>query len=249
MPWRKTKDPYKVLVSEMMLQQTQVERVIPFYLKFIKRFPTPQALAQAPLTDVLSYWQGLGYNRRAKYLQGAAKMLTRDLNSVFPKNVEELETLPGVGPYTARAISAFAYNQPEVFIETNIRTVFMYFCFPNKKKVSDTEIFPLVAMALKKSNMSPRDFYAALMDYGAYLKKKGIRLNSRSRHYLKQSKFEGSARQLRGAIVRELLQSSKTLTQLSQTISREKVDVEHELMKLQNEALVTFNNGRFLIER
>ena len=219
LPWRHTKDPYKILVSEIMLQQTQVERVVPFYSRFIKQFPTPQKLARAPLSKVLKAWQGLGYNRRAKYLWDSAKLLSKR-SSDFPSRAALFGAasrarpfsrevfaphLPGVGPYTAAAIEAFAYNKPTVFIETNIRTVFLHYCFPTHKKVSDKEIFPLVERALKKSGMQPREFYARLMDLGTELKKRGIKLNNRSKHYTKQSKFEGSRRQKRAARLRALL--------------------------------------------
>ena len=118
LPWRKTRDPYKILVSEVMLQQTQVERVIPYYTNFLKQFPAPQALAKAPLSQVLVAWQGLGYNRRAKYLQDAAKILA--------KEGWKGQKLPGVGPYTMGAVDAFAFNKPSAFIETNIRTVLFH---------------------------------------------------------------------------------------------------------------------------
>ncbi len=212
LPWRQTRDPYKILVSEIMLQQTQVERVIPFYNRFIKKFPTAKTLARAPLADVLLAWQGLGYNRRAKYLWEASKILSKaeaprgGVRSLFisPERGASAPHLPGVGHYTARAVAAFAFNNPEPFVETNIRTVFIHFFFP-KKKVSDAQILPLVAKALTKSKMQPRDFYAALMDYGAYLKKSGVRVNNRSAHYAKQSKFEGSRRQKQAAKLRALL--------------------------------------------
>ena len=225
LPWRRTYDPYKILVSEVMLQQTQVLRVIPKYEVFIKKFPTPQKLAKAKLSEVLKLWSGLGYNRRAKYLHQAAKVMSSaktlqegEMNGsptpsrrVFAEQytTEFLENLPGVGCYTARAIVAFAFNKPEVFIETNIRTVFLHYFYSsllqNTRMISDKELLPLVAQALKKSKMQPRDFYAALMDYGSYLKQKGIKLNSRSKHYTKQSKFEGSRRQKRAARLRALL--------------------------------------------
>lgn len=202
LPWRATTDPYKILVSELMLQQTQVERVIPFYTRFIKTFPTPKKLAAAPLSKVLLLWQGLGYNRRAKFLHEAAKQITK---SSFPNTAEGMEELPGVGHYTARAIAAFARNSPEVFVETNIRTVFIHHLFPRRSNISDAQLLPLVSEALKRSRMEPKDFYAALMDYGSYLKRSGIKLNTRSKHYVKQSKFEGSMRQKRAAKLRELL--------------------------------------------
>ncbi len=202
LPWRKTRDAYKILVSELMLQQTQVDRVVPFYTAFVKKYPTPQKLAKAKLSNVLKSWQGLGYNRRAKFLHDAAKVIVKN---GWPSDLEEL---PGVGHYTARAVAAFAYNKPEVFIETNIRTVLFHHLDSGPssiKKTLDAELLPLVAEALKKSKMQPRDFYAALMDYGSYLKKQGVKLNSRSKHYTKQSKFEGSARQRRAAKLRALL--------------------------------------------
>jgi A/G-specific adenine glycosylase len=239
LPWRQTRDPYKILVSEVMLQQTQVDRVIPFYSRFIKKFPTPKALSKAKLSEVLREWQGLGYNRRAKFLWETSKIISKEGFSD--------KKLPGIGPYTRGAISVFAYNQPEVFIETNIRTVFIYFCF-NKESVSDKEILPLVAEGLKKSKMQPRDFYAALMDYGTFLKRSGVKVNSRSKHYTKQSKFEGSARQLRGAILRELLKSPATLNQLIKKFSptRSRGEIECELGRLEKEGLIDVNAAKCL---
>lgn len=231
LPWRKTRDPYAILVSEVMLQQTQVVRVIPFYDRWMKKFPTAQSLARAKLSDVLKLWSGLGYNRRAKYLWEAAKIMSAakilsKKSSAAPRlfSIEFLSALPGVGPYTAAAVRAFAYNEPEVFIETNIRTVFLHFCFSLRSnlgvRVDDKEILPLVAEALKRSKMQPRDFYAALMDYGTFLKQSGVKLNSRSKSYTKQSKFEGSLRQLRGAIMRELLKKPATLGEIKQKLPR-----------------------------
>ncbi len=209
-----------------MLQQTQVDRVIPYYKRWIKTFPTAQALAKAPLSAVLKEWQGLGYNRRGKYLWEAGKILftetpqkkvlgspvsrsERTRARLFFREVSASRAkLPGVGPYTAAAVRAFAFNEPTVFIETNIRTVFFYHSniLQNDRTISDKELLPLVEEALKKSKMQPRDFYAALMDYGSYLKKQGVKLNQKSKHYAKQSKFEGSARQKRAAKLRALLE-------------------------------------------
>lgn len=201
LPWRQTRDPYKILVSEVMLQQTQVDRVIPYYERWIIKYPTAQHLAKAKLVDVLKLWQGLGYNRRAKYLWESAKIIS---------NTGWQDKLPGVGPYTKAAVETFAFNKPNVFIETNIRTVFFHYnshssVLQNNRMISDAQLMPLVAEALKKSKMEPRDFYAALMDYGSYLKRSGVRVNSRSKHYTKQPKFEGSRRQKNAAKLRELL--------------------------------------------
>lgn len=245
LPWRKTQDPYKILVSEVMLQQTQVERVIPYYERWVKKFPTAKALSKAKLPEVLAMWQGLGYNRRGRYLWASAKVLSkkssrpslRGYPQTFSQELFAETKLPGVGPYTKAAVQAFAYNKPTVFVETNIRTVFFHH-FPAKEPVSDRELLPLVADALKKSNMEPRDFYAALMDYGSHLKKQGIRLNAKSRHYTRQSAFKGSARELRGAIVRGLLKEPQTLDELTKNLSRKKGEVERELMRLAQEGLV-----------
>ncbi len=245
LPWRKTRDPYKILVSEVMLQQTQVDRVIPYYERWIKQFPTPEALAKAPLSQVLRAWQGLGYNRRGKYLWASAKILSKksskpcSAGQTFSQEFFAEAKLPGVGPYTKAAVQAFAYNKPAVFIETNIRTVFFYHCsFLQKTTISDKELLPLVEEALKKSKMEPRDFYAALMDYGSSLKRQGVRLNQKSKHYAKQSKFEGSTRQLRGAILRELLQGPRTLSQLTKNLSRKSEEVKRELERLRTEGLL-----------
>jgi A/G-specific adenine glycosylase len=195
---------YPLLVSEIMLQQTQVERVIPFYQSFMKQFPTAKKLAKSPLSRVLKAWQGLGYNRRAKMLHmAAAELLTRDIQSV-----SDLETLPGVGPYTARAVAAFAFNQETIVIETNIRTVIIHHFFSGKHKVSDREIGDVLGTLLPKGRA--REWYSALMDYGAHLKHSGISHTVRSTTHVKQSKFTGSLREARGAIVKKLAQDGPT---------------------------------------
>lgn len=226
-----------------MLQQTQVERVIPFYERFIAKFPTPGVLAKAPLSEVLKYWSGLGYNRRGKFLHEAGKIIAQE--------GWRGKKLPGVGPYTAAAIEAFAHNKPTVFIETNIRTVFIHYCFAKRRRldslISDAEILPLVEKALKDSRMAPRDFYAALMDYGTHLKQRGIKLNARSKHYNKQSKFEGSHRQLRGAILRALLVGPQTMDTLIDITNRTHSDVARMVAHLAGESLVSLKNGRIRI--
>ena len=233
-----------------MLQQTQVERVVPFYAEFTRRFPTAHSLSRAPLREGLRAWQGLGYNRRAKYLRLAARVIAEH---GFPASTAELERLPGVGRYTARAVAAFAYDRPEVFVETNIRTVFLHHFYSSVlqktsiRKISDTELLPLVAEALRSSRMEPRQFYAALMDYGAHLKKGGVKLNTRSVHYAKQSKFEGSARQVRGSIVRELLKHRTTLSVLAHKIPRNREALAHELSRLAAEGIVSMRGRYFAI--
>ncbi len=203
MPWRDTTDPYSVLVSEIMLQQTQVERVMEKFPPFVAAYPDSASLAAAPLPDVLSLWQGLGYNRRALALRKCAARVMQEFDGRLPDDVDTLSTFPGIGHATASSIGAFAFNLPVVFIETNIRRVFIHFFFPGGGRVSDSEILPLVEQALYRED--PRVWYWALMDLGAALKKGIPNPNRRSRHYARQSAFEGSDRQVRGLVLRLLL--------------------------------------------
>lgn len=203
LPWREGDlDPYRIMVSEVMLQQTQVTRVIEKYTQFLEVFPTVINLAESSLGDVLTVWQGLGYNRRGRFLRDAARYIQQEYKGEFPRTVHDLTRLPGIGHNTASAILVYAYNQPLVFIETNIRTVYLYHFFPDSEDVTDKQILELVAQTLHQQN--PREWYWALMDYGTYLKKEYGNANRRSRHYTRQSTFEGSNRQLRGKILREL---------------------------------------------
>ena len=203
MIWRHTKDPYLITVSEIMLQQTQVSRVETVYPKFISLFPTAEALAGASEADVLSAWQGMGYNRRALSLQKLCRIIVNEYNGVFPKTPDELIKLPGLGPATSCSIAAFAFNQPVVFIETNIRRIFIHCFFRGRSEVDDSEIFPLVKAALPEN---PREWYWALMDLGSAMKKSVENPNRKSRQYVKQSAFEGSNRQLRGNVLKKMLE-------------------------------------------
>lgn len=203
MPWRVSRDPYHILVSEIMLQQTQVGRVLAKYEEFISRFPDFDTVSKAPLQEILGVWQGLGYNRRAIALQKICRLVVTEYGGVLPSSAETLQTFPGIGPATAGAICAFAFNQPTVFIETNIRRVFIHFFFPNKSGVRDIEILPLVEGTLDTRN--PRTWYHALMDYGAMLKKEEHNPNRRSAHYNRQAPFQGSNREIRGLILKTLL--------------------------------------------
>jgi A/G-specific adenine glycosylase len=240
LPWRKTKDVYRILVSEVMLQQTQVERVIPFYKNFIQKFPTAKSLAAAPLADVLKAWQGLGYNRRAKMLHAAAKEhVSKKFNTVA-----ELEALPGVGPYTARAIAAFAWNEDVIFIETNIRTVVIHHFFASgAPRVSDAEIIKILEKTLPKGRA--REWYSALMDYGAALKRSGISYNARSAKYVKQSKFAGSLREVRGAILRLLSEKSVKEVSLYTLFPKRQAQVDTALAALVKEGLIRKQKGKY----
>ena len=203
MAWRNTTDPYQILVSEIMLQQTQVERVTIKFPEFIRAFPDFASLATATLAHVLTVWQGLGYNRRAIALQKCAIRVMNEYDGILPSDVDILATFPGIGRATASSIAAFAFNMPVVFIETNIRRVFIHFFFTDTDTVNDAEILPLVEQALFRNN--PRIWYWALMDLGSALKKTVPNPNRRSVHYTKQSPFEGSDRNIRGTIIRMLL--------------------------------------------
>lgn len=205
LPWRHTTDPYHILVSEIMLQQTQVERVIKKYPEFIHAFPTCPDLAEAPLPDVLRIWQGMGYNRRAIALKGCAEKMVKDHGGTVPADPDLLITFPGIGRATACSIAAFAFNRPVVFIETNIRRVFIHFFFEGRENVSDFEILPLASRTLYGKN--PREWYSALMDYGAMLKSAVPNPNRRSARYTRQPAFAGSDREIRGVIIKTLLES------------------------------------------
>jgi A/G-specific adenine glycosylase len=224
LPWRQCGpdgnfDPYRILVSELMLQQTQVARVIPKYQEFVAAFPTVVSLAEASLGEVLRLWSGLGYNRRAKFLHQAAGQIVRTgvhkyakYAGQFPDQANELMKLPGVGPNTAGAILAYAFNQPVVFVETNIRTVFIHHFFADDMPISDQAIIEQVRATLDRGR--PREWYWALMDYGSYLKQTVGNLNRQSTMYTKQSSFQGSRRQLRGQVIRLLGDRSYSIGEL-----------------------------------
>lgn len=203
LPWRCIDDPYAVLVSEVMLQQTQVARVEKHWTRFLGLFPTIDALAAAGTADVLAQWQGLGYNRRALALKRAAEVCAAERGGKLPDTAEELEALPGIGPATAAGVMAFAYNRPSVYIETNVRTVFLHELFPACDKVSDRQLAPLVAATCPEDDA--RAWYYALLDYGAHLKTLVANPSRRSVHYTRQSAFEGSRRQKRAELVRIVL--------------------------------------------
>lgn len=246
LPWRLIDDPYKIAVSELMLQQTQVSRVIEKYKEFLKVFPDVRALAKAPLADVLRAWSGLGYNRRAKFVHQMAQAVINNHKGKFPDTIEALQSLPGIGPYTAGAIYAFAYNKPWPVIETNIRSVYLHHFFKDKAGVCDKELLPIIERTLQKKN--PREWYWALMDYGSHLKASGIKNNAKSKHYTKQSRFEGSNRQIRGAIMREVLKGPMTLVQITKAIDKEKEKVQTVLEDLVKEGMIGKEKNKYSIK-
>lgn len=225
LPWRRTRDPYRIWLSEVMLQQTQVARVEDRMPAWLERFPNVEALAAAPVSDVLAAWQGMGYNRRALALKRAAEMVVEEHGGIFPRGARELQALPGIGPATAQGIRSFAFDLPGVYLETNVRTVFLHHFFPDAPAVPDKELVPLIHETCPQAPVNvgdatgtatgfvepqdasdtPRSWYYALLDYGAYLKKILPNPSRRSASYTRQSRFEGSRRQKRAEIVRILL--------------------------------------------
>jgi A/G-specific adenine glycosylase len=239
-PWRDTKDPWAILVSEVMLQQTQTERVIPKYLAWLEAYPDPAALASAPLARVLSLWSGLGYNRRALALVGAASAIASARG--FPEDEESLLELPGVGPYTARAVLAFAFGKPVVLIETNIRSVFLHAFYPGEEGVRDSRVAPLVEATLVRED--PRTWYYALMDYGADLKKREDNPNRRSAHYARQSPFANSKRRIRGSLLKSLGEGEgKDRDELAAGLPFARERVEEALAELEAEGFVAETGG------
>lgn len=237
MPWRYADDPYHVFVSEVMLQQTQAERVLPKYRDFLRRFPDFRSLADAPLREVLMTWQGLGYNRRARALRDAARIIMEQHDGRLPDSIDDLTALPGFGHATASVLLAFAFDLPAVFIETNIRRVFIHFFFHDQEDVPDSEILPLVELALPRKGF--RQWYYALMDYGAMLKQAVPNPNRRSRHYQVQPRFEGSRRQLRGKILKQIVESGTfTPERLEKKISADREVVVSILADLVSDGLL-----------
>lgn len=246
MPWRRDTRPYYVLVSEIMLQQTQVERVIPKFEAFITVFPDVNTLAHASLAEVLQHWSGLGYNRRAKFLHEAAKKVTAEFHGVFPETFEELLSLPGVGRNTAGAIMAYAFNTPVVFIETNVRTVYFHHFFEDNDAVSDRQLEAVVAETVDREH--PREWYWALMDYGSYLKRQGIGRINKSKHYKKQPALKGSVREVRGWIVKALATGDANEAQLRAELSADE-RFAVALAGLMRDGLVSETNGQLHLTR
>jgi len=205
--WRQNISPYKIVISEVMLQQTQTARVVPKFENWLLQFPDFHTLANASTHDILSAWQGLGYNRRGLALLKIAQIIVNEYGGQLPNDPNLLQTFPAIGPNTAGSICTFAFNNPIVFIETNIRTVYTHSFFPGQNEITDKQLLPLIEQTINKNNA--REWYYALMDYGVHLKQNLPRINAASKHYTKQSQFEGSTRQVRGAII-------KILTQLKQ---------------------------------
>lgn len=246
-PWRETTDPYHILVSEVMLQQTQTSRVTTKFREFVSVFPDLASLADAPLRKVLEVWQGMGYNRRAVSLKRTAETVVSEHGGVLPDTEQELLKLPGIGPYTASAVCAFAFNKPTVLIETNIRRVFIHFFFQDQEKVKDSNIVPLVKQTMDRE--SPREWYSALMDYGVMLAKQIENPNRRSAHYIKQKAFEGSGRQLRGMVLRDILkEGGLSEGELVARTGKETEKVRAVLGELEKEGFIREKERKYVVE-
>ena len=211
LPWRRTRDPYEIWISEVMLQQTQVSRVDGRWQRWLMRFGTVEELASADAADVLDEWQGLGYNRRALAVHRAAQAVA-EAGGEFPRDAKALVALPGIGPATAAGIRAFAFDLHGVYLETNVRTVALHELFAGREGVADREIMSVVEATCPPdggfaadSEDDPRSWYYAMLDYGAYLKRTVPNPSRRSSAHSRQSRFEGSRRQKRAALVRALL--------------------------------------------
>ncbi|PJE63099.1 endonuclease III [Candidatus Roizmanbacteria bacterium CG10_big_fil_rev_8_21_14_0_10_39_6] len=248
LPWRRTQDPYSIMVSEIMLQQTQVERVVVKYTTFLATFPTLSDLAHAALADVLIAWQGLGYNRRAKYLHQTAQVVEKKYGGTIPSSIAHLCDLPGIGYTTACAMMVYAWNNPCAFVETNIRTVFLHHFFSEKLEISDADILKIVTQTVYNEN--PREWYWALMDYGSMLKREKRVNNSSSKHFTKQSRFIGSNRQIRGAIITFLIKNKKIRFENLHTIFHEdKIRIENIAQKLIKEGLIVLEKRHLLLPK
>jgi A/G-specific adenine glycosylase len=237
LPWRRRVTPYHVLVSEIMLQQTQVDRVLGKYREFLTAFPNFKSLAGASLRKLLSAWSGMGYNRRALALKALAQKVLAEHRGRLPLEKEKLLMLPGIGQYTAGAVLAFAFNQPVVFMDTNIRRVFIHEFFRDRTTIRDEEILPLVEKTVDRAN--PGKWYNALMDYGTMLKQESGNPNRRSAHYTRQRPFENSNRQVRGMILKVLVKESPLSgPQIARKAGIEPERVKQNLLQLEKEGFI-----------
>lgn len=234
-PWRETRNPYHIFISEWMLQQTQTSAVVPKYNAFLSKFPTFQDLATASMDEVIKLWQGLGYNRRALWMKSSAELIANEYNGKLPDDPEVLEQIKGIGHATAREMVTFAYDKPTAFIETNIRRVYLHLFFHRKNGIKDKEILELVELTADVNK--PREWYYALMDYGVMLKKT-IKPdpNHRSYHYKKQPKFKGSDREMRGKILRmKIANTTITIDELSQKLQQPVKKIKALVIKMKQE--------------
>ncbi len=227
LPWRNTYDPYAILLSEVMLQQTQVTRVRGRWEQWLEIFPTITDLAAAPLPPVLELWQGMGYNRRALNLKRCAEEVAAMHDGVVPSDKKTLLALPGIGPSTSAGVRIFAFRQPDMYLETNVRAVFIHEFFDEHEVVSDKQLVPLVE-ATCPADERVRAWYYALLDYGAHLKKTMTNPTRKSKHYTRQSKFEGSHRQKRAYLLRRVIDDALTTEELLRDLAHSEREAGRE---------------------
>jgi len=248
LPWRRTSDPYAILVSEVMLQQTQVKRVEPRFLSWMERFPDVSCVAAASTEELLACWSGLGYNRRALALHRACRIITAEFGARVPADEAALRSLPGVGVYTSRAILAFAFDKPSVFLETNIRTVLLKYFFPGEERVPDRELERVAAVVVDLD--SPRRWYTALMDYGAEIKREEGNHSARGAGYRKQAPFATSFRRLRGAMVKSLVERKEIgIGELYTSLPFSRENIEKCARILASEGFASYNGDSLKISR
>lgn len=231
-----------------MLQQTQVSRVLTKYPEFLAKFPTAKVLAKASVKDVLTVWQGLGYNRRALLLKRTAETVVREHGGKFPRTKTGLESLPGIGQSTAGALSAFAFGTGIPFIETNIRAAYIHEFFDGKDGVKDKDLLPVIEQSLDKAD--PREWFYALMDYGVHIKATNANPSRRSAHHVRQSAFKGSNRELRAQMVRLLLEKPRTekfIVAHFKTLGRNAKQVKANLASLEREGFIACKRKAFAI--
>lgn len=244
--WREDIAPYRIVVSEIMLQQTQADRVVYKFCQWLTKFPDFETLACATTREVIIAWSGLGYNRRALALHALAQRVVQEYAGVLPNEPAVLQTFKGIGPNTAGSICAFAFNKPVTFIETNIRAVYIHHFFPGEEKVHDKQLLPIIEATV--DSLNPRDWYYALMDYGVFLKKSQKNPSRKSRHHTVQSRFEGSERQIRGMILKTLAAyGTLTFDDLLLAIPREQKRVENNLNDLITEGFVKLYNESYFL--
>lgn len=247
--WRNTCDPYRILLSEVMLQQTQTSRVEPKYELFLSLWPDFSSLANAPLDELLFHWKGLGYNRRALNLRKSA-LLTEQWGWTIPPDEMAISRLPGVGKATTAALLAFSYQKKSLYLETNIRRVLLTCFYPEAEQVKDKELEKLLALLVADVE-DTKSWYYALMDYGVLLKALLPNANTRSAHYTKQSAFENSNRQIRGQLIHLLADTGpKERHQIMDILSRfEQERILSCLADLQKEGFVQEKEGVYRIPK
>lgn len=252
--WRRTQDPYEVLVSEVMLQQTQTQRVIRYFERWIEKFPTFDALASAAKVDVLEAWQGLGYNRRCLALYACAQEVSEKYHGVCPSDENELISLPGIGPATAAGVRAFAFNEPSAYLETNVRAVVLHELWPQEEGVNDKSVLAAVQAAaaeIAQRGVDARIWNYALLDYGAWLKKVFPNPSRRSKHHTKQTAFEGSRRQKRAALLRQVFDEPNNTSKHYAQVCKYDLDITEDVLdSLVKEGFVCLEeNGTYSIAR